>query len=56
MGILTDGSDVLGIVPYYIGFTNTAVPAGKPITFEITKGGLGVGVGVGRLEIFYKQV
>lgn len=43
-------------VPYYIGFTNTAVPAGKPITFEITKGGLGVGVGVGRLEIFYKQV
>jgi hypothetical protein len=43
-------------VPYYIGMTSTAVPAGKPITFEITKGGLGVGVGVGRLEIFYKQV
>lgn len=43
--------------PYYIGMNlSDTVPAGNVVTFEIGKAGLGVGVGVGRLEIYYRQV
>lgn len=38
------------------GLPPVIVEAGHVITFEIAKNGLGVGVGVGKLELYYRQV
>lgn len=48
---------IVAATPYLIQMNvSDTVPAGHVVTFEIGKSGLGAGVGVGRLEIYYRQV